>query len=58
MTEKDYEAQWDADTLARALIIQGDPARLKAAVEWAKLQVEAEKDEAKAFEKVAGMKTT
>lgn len=56
MTDEDYAAQWDADTLARALIIQGDPDRLKKAIEWAKLQVEAEKDEAKAFEKVAEMK--
>lgn len=55
-TDKDWDAIWDAETLARAEIIKGDADRLKAATAWAKKLVEEEKAEADAMGKVANAK--
>lgn len=52
-TEKDWEAIWDAETLARAELIKSTPARLKAATAWAKKLVDEEKAEAEAMQTVA-----
>ena len=52
-TDKDWEAIWDAQTLANAEIIKGDETRLKAATKWAAKLVEEEKAEAAAMSKVA-----
>jgi len=52
-TEADWEAIWDAQTLASAEVIKGDAERLKAAKAWAKKLVEEETAEAEAMKKVA-----
>ena len=52
-TDKDWEAIWDAETLARAELIKGNPTRLKAATKWAKVLAEEEKEETKAMQNVA-----
>lgn len=52
-TDKDWEAIWDAETLARAELIKGDETRLAAAQKWAKELAEEEKAETAAMQKVA-----
>lgn len=54
-TEKDWDAIWDAETLARAEVIKSDPTRMKAAIAWAKKLVEEEEAEADAMGAVANM---
>ena len=52
-TDADWEAIWDAETLARAEVIKADSTRLAAAQKWAKKLVEEEKAEATAMQTVA-----
>lgn len=52
-TDADWDAISDANSLARAFIINSDPKRLKAAKAWAKKLAEEEKIEADAMKTVA-----
>ena len=52
-TDAQWQAYWDAQTLANAEIIKGDDKRLEAAKEAAKKAVKEEKAEADAMQKVA-----
>ena len=54
-TEKDWDAIWDAETLARAEVIKSDAARMKAAIAWAKKLKDEEEAEADAMGAVANM---
>lgn len=54
-TDKDWDAIYDAETLARAEMIKGDANRLKSAIAWAKKLKDEEANEADAMAKVAGM---
>lgn len=56
-TEKDWDAIWDAETLARAEVIKGDATRMKAAIAWAKKLKDEEEAEADAMGAVANMST-
>lgn len=49
----DHQAQWDAETLAQAKVIAGDPSRLSAAQEAAKKMAEEQQERAKAMSAVA-----
>lgn len=51
--DEDWEAIYDAQTLAAAEIIKADSKRLKAAKKWAAKLVEEEKEETEAMAKVA-----
>lgn len=57
-TEKEWEARYDAETLARAEVIKKDPQRLAAAQEQAGKMAEAETEEARALRKVANKKSS
>ena len=57
MTEKDYDAQYDAETLARAEEIKTSFARMKAAKSQAKKMVAEEKKRMDGLQKVVGGKT-
>lgn len=57
-TEKDWDAIWDAETLARAEVIKSDTTRMKAAIAWAKKLVEEEEAEADAMGRVSEMTAT
>lgn len=52
-TEAEWEAIYDAESLARAEQIKADPDRLAAATTWAKVLLSKEKAETVAMEKVA-----
>lgn len=52
-TEEDWDAVYDAQSLARAEEIKMDEARYERAQLWAAVLLEQEKREAKAMEKVA-----
>lgn len=54
MTDKEWEAHYDAETLARAEAIKNDPARLAAAQKQAAKITAEKKEEAEAMAKVAG----
>ena len=56
-TEAQWQAEYDADTLARAEMIKSDPKRLAAASKAAAAKVEKEKKEAAAMAKVAKIAT-
>jgi hypothetical protein len=56
MSDKEYEATWDAETLARAEEIKLDAPRLTAAKKAAATMTEKKREEAKAMAKVAGKK--
>lgn len=53
-TDKEWQAQYDAQTLAQAEEIKADETRLAAAQAQAKKMVENKREEAKAMAKVAG----
>jgi len=53
-SDKEWEARYDAETLARAEEIKNDPTRLAAAQKQAAKMTEAKVEEAKAMAKVAG----
>lgn len=52
----DYQAEWDAQSLAEAEKIKGDPARLEKAQTAAVRLAEEEREKANAMRKVAGRK--
>jgi hypothetical protein len=56
MSEKEWEAHYDAETLARAEEIKSDEARLSAAQTQAAKMTEKKQEEAAAMAKVAGKK--
>jgi len=56
--EKEWQAEYDANTLAEAQVIYSDPARLKKAQEKAKKMAEDQREKANAMQKVAGAKKT
>jgi hypothetical protein len=56
MSEKEWEATWDAETLARAEEIKSDKPRLNAAQKAALTMTEKKREEAAAMAKVAGKK--
>lgn len=53
-SDKEYQAQWDAETLATAEEIKADAGRLKAAEAKAAKMAEDKQEQAKAMKKVAG----
>jgi hypothetical protein len=53
-TDAEYQAQWDAETLASAEEIKADEGRLKAAEARAAKMAEDKDEQAKAMRKVAG----
>lgn len=55
-TDKEYEARWDAETLANAKKIEADPARLTSAQDAAKAMVEQRDEDHRAMREVAGAK--
>lgn len=57
-TDKEYEARWDAETLANAERIKADPTRLSSAQSAAKAMAEQQDEKQKAMRKVAGRKPT
>lgn len=52
-TEKDWDAIYDAQTLANAEIIKGNPSRLKSAKGWAAKLAKEEGAQKAALEKIA-----
>ena len=54
-TDADWRAINDARSLSYAQMIQDDPARLKAAIQWAAVLAEEESDEAQAMQKVSNL---
>lgn len=52
-TDEDWQAINDAETLARAQLIQGDKKRLAAAIAWAKELAKEENQELEAMNKIA-----
>ena len=56
-TDAEYQAQWDAETLAGAEEIKADEARLKAAQARAATMAEEKEEQAKAMSKVADKAT-
>ena len=56
-TEKEWQARYDAETLARAEVIKQDKSRLEAAQKAASEMAEDERKEANALSKVAGKKS-
>jgi hypothetical protein len=56
-SEKEWEAQYDAETLARAEVIKSDQARFDSAKVAAGKIAEREREEARAMQKVAGKKS-
>ena len=53
-TDADYEAKWDAETLAKAELIKNDASRLEKAQVAAGKIAEQEREEANAMARVAG----
>lgn len=53
MPESDYQAKYDAQTLAQANVIRSDPSRLSAAQSIASKLAEEKKTDAKAMQSVA-----
>lgn len=53
-TDKEYEARWDAETLANAERIKADPSRLGSAQAAAKAIADQKDEDQKAMRKVAG----
>ena len=56
-TDKEYEARWDAETLANAERIKADPGRLDLAQAAAKAIVDQKDEDQKTMRKVAGKKS-
>ena len=55
-TDAEYEAKWDAETLAKADLIKKNPARLSKAQDAAAKIADQEREEANAMSRVAGRK--
>lgn len=53
ISDKEYEARWDAESLAKAEEIKADPSRLTAAQEAARKMAEEQRKNLKAINKVA-----
>jgi hypothetical protein len=54
LSDMDYEAKWDAQTLAQAETIRADPNRLNNAKTAAQRMASEQEENAKAMKKVAG----
>jgi len=54
VSDKEYQARWDAETLAQAESIKDDPSRLTAAQSAAKALADKQSEDAKSMRKVAG----